>query len=198
MSQPQSKPLPFTKILVRIRCNPAVALEQLVPAGLPLNARTGERDQAIIARYEAEAKANGTDPYFMSREDRAGTRRSDSGIPVFGKQGAQNVCPATLRTDLEAMGYVMVGATVLNKEGDEMYFLVLTFLPSVTGIEPAALTGEATAIIGRVMAKNFQYMHVWKNPDGSATVNPAHVGDVNRGTKNLRLSAEGEFTLEAR
>lgn len=189
---------PYTKVLVRIRLNPRWA-ERLQEAGVDLILRSLEDERRLIERKKTEAESVGREPFRGERKDATGTLQPDSGKSVFGwdQRGRENVSLAFLERDLEKVGFVLAGANLMQKEGDRMYFLYLTFESS--GREtPLAPSREVMAMIRQLLGRFYGNVHAFKNPNGSCTVNPAHAvveGELPAGTplRQLRINATGHF-----
>ena len=179
-------------ILVRARINEKLAAK-LVAAGLP--EPRGRDEQAVLRRHAEEAGAAGLDPYRRDRGDAAGNKRPDSGVPVFGKTGIEEGSLRHLSADLAEHGFRLTAVWMLQKEGDNMVFLNLRFIPTTE--EPVfMLTPEAAVLVSGVLNRRYRYLHVFANPDGSATVNPAHAMDdgaamAGKSVSYLRLEKEG-------
>lgn len=166
---------PYVFVIVKPRLNPRWTA-RIVDAGIPLNQRTADRNREIAERHAAEAQSHGRDGWRGNRTDTVGQRQADSGVPVFGWEGTQEkaITLGAIRSDLVSAGYVLVSANLVQKEGDKMSFLYLRFEPRDTAT-PAVMSSEASNLIDEVLRSTWHHMHVFQNPNGSATVNPSHM-----------------------
>jgi hypothetical protein len=190
---------PYSVVLIKPRLNPR-RTARLVAAGIDFNVRSTERNREIVEHHAAEARELGRDGYRGQRTDATGQRQADSGTPVFGWQGAKHEATtlSCIVTDLQTAGYVMTGVWLQQKEGDIMSALNLKFEPKGTAV---TVSKEAQLEIKITLAQSWRFMHVYRNPNGSATVNPSHlVGEqeINQvtGPRALRMRVDGSFHNE--
>lgn len=184
----------FNKIGIRLRINPRRA-QELTMAGIIQRQRN---ERAVIARHSEQAAAVGKDAFRGNRTDPAGNKRPDSGTPVFTwkQEGRQLVCLEKVKQDIEAMGLRLTNANLFQKEGDHMFFLYLNFARERKSFE---LSPEADLIVSQLLARVYEHVHVYRNPDESATINPAHATDVPpQEVRNLRMDLEGKFRCTPR
>lgn len=191
--------LPKT-VKLNCRINPRWA-EKLNAAGINKFERTQEQDKALRARQATESVAvAGKDPFRGERKDATGTVRPDSGQPVFGwkQEGRQSVTLRHLFADVEGnLRMVLVNANTMQKEGDHMSSLRLTFAPEGTPVE---LSVAAQRLVAELLRRTFGHLHCFRNPDGSLTVNPSHIEEKPDAAeiRDFRISADGSIRCEKR
>jgi len=189
---------PFSFVLVAPRVGPKW-IDRFAAVGIVVNARSKARNEEIAAAHAAEAKTVGLDGFRAGRTDAIGTKQADSGRPLFGWEGAkyEAMTLGALRGDLAKTGYVLVNANLVQKEGDRMAKLYVRFEPRQTGT-PAEMSLETSNLIDEVLTQVYKNLHVFRNPNGSATVNPLNMvpADQRSGItdpRSLRMSVDGSF-----
>ena len=186
-------------VKLNVRLNPRWA-EKLKAAGINPFVRTVQQDQALRARQATEAVGKGLDPFRGERKDATGTVRPDSGTPVFGwkAEGRQSITLRHLIADVEGnLGMRLVHANTMQKEGDSMSSLRLTFAPEG---EVVALSETAHGLVNELLGRTFQHLHCFRNPDGSLTVNPSHIEENPDAAeiRDLRMASDGSLRCEKR
>lgn len=185
---PTSTPAPkIMKVIVKPRVNERTA-RLLIDAGVPFNVRTTQRQNELTTKNAQAAQAAGRDGFRGDRIDAAGNVQADTDAPVFGwdAEGRQSVSLRHVLADVRAkFGWEVTAVSMFRKEGDRMYFLVI-----VLEDKPAmAMTPALHALLGKAMDRVYGHLHVYRNLDGSVTVNPAHALDEGQAgeIRDLRL-----------
>lgn len=186
-------------VKVNVRINPRWA-ERLNAAGVNSFVRNTQQDQALRARQASEAVYKGLAPFRGERKDATGTVRPDSGKPVFGwdAEGRQSVTLRHLVADVtDKLHMVLVHANTMQKEGDHMSSLRMTFAHEG---EAVVLSEAAQEFVNELLGRTFGHLHCFRNPDGSLTVNPSHIEekpDVAE-IRDLRIHSDGSLRCEKR
>jgi hypothetical protein len=154
------------KVLVKFNVNPKKC-ERLSAFGVPIKPVNFDRKNAA---HEAQAQEHGR-AAFRYREV------ADSGVPVFGKDGAQNVSLAHVWGELPGKGYAITDIHMLPKSQGKMMTLVITLEDGAE--EPLECSAKLMQELKNLLACAWQYVHVWANPpneDGKVihTVNASH------------------------
>ena len=185
-----------TKIIMRFRINKNW-MKKLRFAGIRFFKRSEDRDKAIEAKHVAEAKSIGRDPYRGKRTDAAGDKRSDSGSPIWSwdNEGNRKVSLGCIMQDIiDHTGHTMTDMHVMQRPKERgMAFLYVTF----NGDPEMDVPSKAVPHLEFIMARAYDYLHGFRNPDGSWTLNPSHALQeqpfplkVVRLTKDFRLYSE--------
>ena len=184
------------KVMLNIRLNSKRALEFINEGGLRLIGRDKVQDAAIMARQRAESEKLGRDHDRGNRVDASGVKRGDSGTPIFSwaPEGRQNISLHKVFKDIEAMGYHVVDAHLMRKDNDRMYSLRVSFNGSTDS--DFKLSDTAERLLGDALGRPYGHLHIFRNPDGSMTVNPAHALDKSEEEKVLRIREDGSVRCE--
>jgi len=186
-----------TKVMLNIRLNSKRGLEFVNFGGIRLIGRSNKRDTEIRAKQEAESKKLGRDHFRGKRIDATGVKRGDSGIPIFSwtPEGRQHISTRKVREDIETkLGYRIMDAHLMKKEGDKMYFLRVTFNGSTNGdFQPS---DEFNLLLANALDRPYGHLHAFRNPDGSVTINSAHALEKKEEEKVLRIHADGSVRCE--
>lgn len=188
-------------VKLNVRINPRWT-ERFNAAGIKPFVRTVQADQVMRAKQAAEAAGKGLDPFRGERKDATGTVRPDSGTPVFGwkAEGRESVTLRHLIPDVTSnLRMVLVNANTMQKEGDRMSSLRLTFARKGEG-EAVVLSPEAKVLIDELLGRTFGHLHCFRNPDGSLTPNPSHIVEEADPTevRDFRINSDGSLRCEKR
>lgn len=157
---------PPTTVLVKTRVNKRwmACLEE---AGVRWQRRD---DEAIKQRHVDEAEK-------LGRKPDAFRQTPDSGVPVFGKEGASSVSVDRLLDELAAGGYRLTDVHMYQRPQDQpnMANLTLQFQHRAEAEKVIDLPAPVRDLVG----STWEFAHVWANPtkpDGSTphTVNLSH------------------------
>ncbi|MDO8581323.1 MAG: hypothetical protein Q7S16_00405 [bacterium] len=186
-------------VKLNVRINPRWA-EKLNAAGITPFVRTADADKALRARQAGEAAGKGLDPFRGERKDATGTVRPDSGKPVLGwdAEGRQSITLRHFLADVVGnLQMVLVNANTMQKEGDKMSSLRMTFAPKD---EAVVLSLEAQGLVNELLNRTYDHLHCFRNPDGSLTVNPSHIAEQADPAeiRDLRIHTDGSLRCEKR
>jgi len=166
------------RILVRFHTKRAEIRDQIVAALGLENAEMEKRSRDLLRRINEGRKRKAQDQGIAPA--RAGML-GDTGKQVFGKHGLPNVSLAEIHSDLLACGFVLVGGRIVQEpqvDQAEGSFTPTNKQKWVIDVEYLADSGETTdlELAKRVEAFLVSHriqstVHVWDNPDGSATIN---------------------------
>lgn len=154
-----------SKILLKTRVN-SKRLERLLAAGI----RWKERNEsALDQRHAAQAAA-------LDRKATAIRSKPDSGVPVFDKNGLQNVEGRNLLPELRNAQFRIQDIHLYQKEDEEMATLVVVLEQRD---QSSIVTKEQLIALGDEFGTRWGHVHVWANPpqeDGNVvhTINCAH------------------------
>jgi hypothetical protein len=152
---------------------------QLTVAGLRIIERSAEK-VAVLNQKHADAAA------AIGRRADSYRPTPDSGVPVFGKEGAKNVFLSGLWSELTGAGFVPAQAHVLKSGGQgQSGYTMLTLVVEMTrgqSEEAPEITNGVTSVIADLLASTWGFAHVWANPpreDGKIvhTINLSHRGE---------------------
>lgn len=102
---------------------------------------------------------------------------ADSGVPIFGREGVQQISISGLLPELEREGYKVSGVHIRTRTQKKFDVLVISF--ELAG-ESGRLLAEAIALVKEFLRVScWGFVHVWANPpDGKGriphTVNLGH------------------------
>ena len=187
---------PYTKVLLNIRINHTRASE----FGLLGLSAAVRNDEKIIEKHKQEAEEQGLDPFRGKRVDATGRLRSDSGRPVFGwdRNGRNNVSFARIKQDLTSLGYLLISVNLAKRkpnpktgQEDNMYSLYLSFEKG----QASQLKPGVELEVDKILNRTYEHVHAFRNPDGTATINPSHAITPVRGQEiaHLRITQDGSF-----
>lgn len=115
----------------------------------------------------------------------------EAGRAIFRQSGERKVTLGNILDDIEALGYALSNINLLYVKTVRKRYLYMTFEQKGQKID---LTPQLQELIQRVFGRIYAYMHVYVNPDGSATVNPVSaIFDPEDPLRELRISEGGEF-----
>jgi len=136
-------------VLVKFNVNPKWR-EKFLNAGIP---EKSPDEAALELKHMFHAVEVGRDPFRFRQE------KSDSGIPVFGQDGAKMVSINGLFQELRQAGYSLNGAHIRRRE-DKFNALVIPFV--LDGEE--SISPKAEVLIEEFLGVCWGYVHVWVNP----------------------------------
>ena len=178
-------------ILVKFNVNPKWQ-ERLIGVDVPL--RTPD-DSALELKHMFHALSVGRNP-FESREETA-----DSGIRVFGKEGAQNVSINGLFGELCGYGYSPSKVHIRIRNDKKFNVLVIPFVkPDDENHNTVSVTGQRImGLIRELLNVSWGYVHVWDNPPQANgqivhTVNLSH-RDVGKSPEKSLHFQKGEWSV---
>lgn len=155
-------------ILLKFRINPN-KVQRLIKAGCPVGLRTAEREKQLIQQRSIEAT------HTYNRVDAAGHKQVDTGEQILlGENGQvfKNVCVGLLWNDIpQNFRKHLTSVHILQKEGDHMAFLCVTFGDGERMNLPRALKQT----IKPITQSAYEHVQLYINPNGVVTVNCAHV-----------------------
>lgn len=173
-------------------------------AGIPLNERSDQRRGELSKEREERAKKLGRDGYIVREQSgRAGDALGqqapedvDSGTPVFGPDGLQNVEARTLPVQVSAAGYRLTKAERLMRWGKPPVRLVLEFSRT-----KAPLSDFPWRLLAELLNTCFGQVDVWANDEDKRgqivhTVNCGKRQDGLTASEKL-LFADSDWTTEA-
>lgn len=146
----------------------------------------------------AERLLNAGIPRQWSTPDQEGPKSAPAGIPVFGKSGGTDVSFVNVVADLEARGLVLAYMNVISriKNGSfDRTSLHFVFIPAGEVKEPFRIPEPAQKLVEEVLKRTFEYVHAFRNPDGSEVVLGLASGDQAPLTA-LRFDISGDIVLE--
>ncbi len=163
--------------------------------------RPSERDRALRELKNVEAaKVAGVDPYHVGRSGPTGQKKADSGQPVFGRQGVQNVKLADMLDDLHKLGFVLTAIYLEEKEGPTVMTKLRlwfkkpeAFIPGESGI---TLSEKLAINVFNVVNTGFVFCHAFINPNASATINTGHMiaPDSKQNLRSIRIDHHRQIT----
>lgn len=166
---------------------------RLKEAGVPL--KTPD-EAALELKHMFHALGASQNPYAFRQQI------ADSGIPVFGKEGARDVSINGLFAELRSYGYFPSGVHVRTREDKKFNALVIPFAKPANGNNNTlVITGETVmGLIKEFIAVSWGFVHVWANPpqeDGRVihTVNLSH-RDVDKIPQKDLHFQKGEWILK--
>ena len=126
-------------------------------AGLRIIERSAEREVALVNKNAAEAELFDRNPEAI-RENCI-----YSGSPVFGKDGAKNVCLRQTWKELEDAWFVATQAHVLRESRE--YSSILTLVVEMKqGQVGSSIPTQAMALISGLLYDVWKFAHIWANP----------------------------------
>jgi len=153
-------------ILVKFNLNPKWA-EKFERLGVPRKSSLSFLKENAHAR---QAEKLGRDPY------RYGRPVADSGVPVFGKQGIQEVSLFDLLKELLDR-YKITDIHLRPRRDEKMDVLVVSLMVSLSPGEEVVLSSSASQELLSFLAVScWGYCHVWANPpsDDGRIVHTVH------------------------
>lgn len=158
-------------ILLKARIN-RKRVEALVKAGV----REKKRDEnSLDAKHSAEAQA-------LERQPQAYRDKADSGVPVFGKDGAKGVAVDQVWVSLERVGYTATDAHFYRQDKDAQSGMATVTVEFMLG-EHDEIDDKAAAACWACFCESYGFVHVWSNPPKlgigpTCTVNCSHRQEV--------------------
>jgi len=159
---------------------------------LALGVQEVKQDEAAKEqKHAAHAEAHGRDAYRYRQV-------ADSGVPVFGKAGAQNVSVEAAWRDLLAV-YKIVNVHIRARRDQNRWMRVLVVVFAREG-EEAVNEPVKNALREFYGVSSWGFCHLWVNPpqeDGTVvhTVNLSHKGEMALAKSRLLL-ASGRWDLD--
>lgn len=188
---------PPVKVMLSIKLNPNWAA-RFRHAGMKFVVRTHEVQAQIIKQHEQEAANLGRDAYRANRIDSTNHRQPDSGTPVFtwDKAGKFAINPRSLPAELlSALGMYPISAALVQKPGDRMVMLRITFAFAAEEERDGFQFGdEMCELFNTILNRPYEHGHVFRNPDGGMTINLAHALVEERKPAEERLLPIGGLT----
>ncbi|MDP3882497.1 MAG: hypothetical protein Q8Q48_00360 [Candidatus Staskawiczbacteria bacterium] len=177
------------RILLKANINERQA-EKFLRLGVP---EVQQDEQAKDQKHAAHAVAAGRDAHRY-RKDAA-----DSGVPVFGKDGAQNVSVEMSLCELLAV-YTIVNIHIRARRDQNRWMRVLVVVFAKEG-ENVATEPVKNSLREFYGMSSWGFCHIWANPpqeDGTVvnTVNLSHKDEANEATLSLRLN-DGLWAVES-
>lgn len=173
-------------------------LQMLQIFGVTVVHQTPKRNAEIREAHIAAAQHRRIDPFRMDRKmgDDKSVPVPDSGVQVFGKDGAKNVTPRKLVSDLMDLGYTMQNVHILRRPRDGKHFLRVGFERLEEGEQPFELSSSARLKVEEFLDTVWSFCHTWRNPDASATFNfgGPYMGNAPKKHFALRMDGEGHMT----
>lgn len=151
-----------TTILVKFNVNPRWE-QRFIEAGVP---QKTPDEWALELKHMLHATDFGRNP-FEKRPDIA-----DSGVPVFGKEGEQDVSLNGLFAELRQAGYFPTGVHIRTRTREPNKFNALV-IPFVQGADES-LTTQCAALLDEILKTSWGHVHVWANPPQSDTGDIIH------------------------
>ena len=112
-------------------------------------------------------------PKVYNRCDAVGNKKADTGSELFavGKEG-NSLTFTNLLEDIKNIGYSLTEVYLLQKNKDYMAFIVFVFENKTNSND---FPIEIYSLLTRLCNITWQHVHIWDNPDGSITINSAHI-----------------------
>jgi len=164
----------YQVVLFNVRVNQK-RVAKLENAGLKLNERTRAQTEALNDRH-LKAAPNPERAITRAHSDKAGNQIVNNGTPLFtGWAGSKHeaMCLAKIREDLAAAGYVLVSINMVQKQGDNGAKLFVRFEPVADGVVGFQTWPQLERQLDIVFGNVYSTLHGYRNPDGTATVNPS-------------------------
>lgn len=180
-----------SKILVKVTVNDALAAD-LRSAGFEAYKRTVTQEAAIEQRHTVAAKERGVNPLRFAQE--GGRQVADSGTPVFGREGQHNVSLVKVAEDITAQlpALKLVGVNIQTKT-DGKHVVWQVYEPTAKDKPVVVPSGAIKFHLDALNKRVYGNLHVWRNPDGSVTVNAGSpTNDSVSGAKDLRIHEQGQ------
>lgn len=177
-------------ILLKVNVNPSWET-RFFQAGIPLR-RPDEG--ALEMKHIIQALEAGRNPYAIRSEI------ADSGIPVFGKGGAQDVSVNGLFAELRNQGYLPTGIHIRTRADKKFNVLVLPFIRIGGENSAIAITSSAVMrLVEQFLRTSWGFVHVWDNPPQPGTQTVVHTvnlshRDVDRIPKKTLHFRQGEWS----
>jgi hypothetical protein len=158
-------------------------------AGVPL--RTPD-EAALELKHVFSALDTNRNPYQFRPQI------ADSGVPVFGKDGARDISITGLFGELRRYGYSPTGVHIRTRGDKKSNVLVIPFVQPGSGQSAVAIS--TMGLIEEFSSASWGFVHVWINPpqeDGVVihTVNLSY-RDVGKVVSKSLHFQKGEWTLE--
>ena len=125
---------------------------------------------------------------------------ADSGVPVFGKDGASNLALIQVWEELSLCGYFLLDIHILPpRRNKRMSVLVLSMSRDPEDGKFPSLSRQVEDALLRLLESSWEHVHVWANGENECsqimhTVNCVHRLDGSP-TQHLRF-AEGRWAIE--
>lgn len=115
--------------------------------------------------------------FAYQRKDAVGTKQADTGTAMFYNEAkpkdGNSLSFIHFIDDLKESGYNLVDLYSYQKDGDRMSFICFSFNRQ----KSAGFPSKVNNLLKRLAAKSWQHVHIWDNPNGSITVNAAHIAE---------------------
>ena len=170
-------------VLIKFKVNLKVG-QRLIEAGVKVEKRSIAKTLALISKHKEEAEKNEVEADRYQRTDASGPVQADSGELIFVIKDS-NLCIRKME-DLSGMGLFMSKVSLLKKEGDYNYTLIITFEPQKTYVEPN-VGNDAKTMITQFFMSIYKFIYVYANPDQTLTVNVSSRLDMNSGAVDCIL-----------
>lgn len=147
------------------------------------------RNRSRKEEYElakTRVKKVGVDEAFVyDRTDATGVKQADTGTEMFhvGKNG-NALTFVNLVEDMKEVGYNLIDVYSFQKESDRMSFICFSFDKSKTDGFPR----KVYDLLKELCKKSWEHTHIWDNPNGSITINAAHIMPDNQQAPTIRMA----------
>jgi hypothetical protein len=121
------------------------------------------------------AKVGKSEAFAYERKDAVGTKQADTGTAMFYNEKKPKDGNAMTFVhfidDLKESGYNLIDLYSYQKDGDKMSFICFSFNRK----ESDGFPSKVNNLLKQLAAKSWEHVHIWDNPNGSITVNAAHL-----------------------
>lgn len=160
-------------VLLKFRVNPR-RMEKLRSQGVQKKHRD---DEGVMLSQIIKAHDAGDEVAF-GRKDATGVVRSDTGKKIFVVDLKEQVEHRPVHFTgipemLKRAGFYLEDVHTYHKDGDGMGFLVMSFSRNAEGNMPQDV--EIVEEVEDLLTLVWDKCHVWQNPNGSMTINIAHI-----------------------
>lgn len=139
---------------------------QVVLLKFNVNSQRGqELEVAGIPRKAADWLSREEKHVEHARDNRREAYRfrdvADSGVPVFGKQGAMAVQVLPAWQELSVAGFHLRDIHLVSRRDGKMDILVMSLAKERESAAPSSLAAQ---LVTNILASSWEFVHVWANP----------------------------------
>lgn len=175
-------------LLLKFRVNEKYT--QSIADFLDVRERTKKEEKMLTTKRTTEVGKE--EAFAYQRKDAVGNKQADTGTEMFfeGKNG-NAISFIHLVDDLKESGYSLIDVFSYQKEGDRMSFICFKFNKE----KSAGFPKKVTDLLKVLCDKSWEHTHIWDNPNGSITINAAHLTERNVCCLRMdRTDAQGMLT----
>lgn len=137
-----------------------------------LNVRNRSKKEEYELTKKRVAEVGKDEAFAYQRTDAVGNKQADTGTEMFYEgDGGNALTFANMLDDMKENGYNLIDVHSYQKNGDRMSFIVFSFNKEKT----AGFPPKVYALLRKLSDMSWLHVHIWDNPNGSITINAAHI-----------------------